>query len=540
MKQSLLGILFLTAGVYSFGQMTMTSSAMIDPADCNCYKLTDGATNDVGAIWSPVQIDLTNSFDMTFNIFAGFTDGEADGMVFVLQQNPSGVGDVGNKMGYRDVAPLSVPAISAKSFAIEVDTWNSSPTVVTDIASDHIGVEFNNSNEHDLGGPYPISNIEDGLYHTFRVVWDPGFQVITVFLDGSFVFAYNGDIVNSIFTGNPMVYFGWTAATGGVPGTHRVCMYRNADFSEDLTSVCPGFPVTFTDNSTSNLNNIQGYSWDFGDGSPLDMSQSPSHTYTTPGTYTAKLYMTDISGCDDSAEVTITVLPDLVIDVVGVDISCFGDKNGEATATSQNGTGPYTYLWDDVLTQTTQTATDLSPDILYSVTVTDNLGCEGTGTVTISGPTEIIITGIVTYDDGTSNGGVDATITGGTLPYTSTVWSNSATTEDISGVTAGTYTLTVTDANGCTKDTTFNVVSSVGLDELTETLFEVYPNPSHGMIQIKGEGAYRVIISDAAGRVVTDKSLNGNATLNLEADKGVYFVQLIQEERRQTVRLVLE
>jgi hypothetical protein len=102
------------------------------------------------------------------------------------------------------------------------------------------------------------------------------------------------------------------------------------------------------------------------------------------------LVMTDASGCTDNSTLNITVLPDLIVNVAGTDITCFGDGDGQAVATSSNGTGPFNYLWDDVLAQTTQTITNLGA-ATYNVTVTDNLGCVGTGTVTINEPTELTV-----------------------------------------------------------------------------------------------------------------------------------------------------
>jgi len=617
MKRTLLTLTF-TSVIGAFGQMTMTSSTML--GTCDCYQLTANAAADKGAVWSPAQIDLTSAFDMTFNIYVGAADG-ADGMAFVLQQNATGIGDFGATLGYRDVAPASVPPISLKSLAIEVDTWNSSPAVVTDVGdavNDHMGIESNGSNEHNLGGPYLIPNVETGTYHLFRVMWSPSLMVMTAFLDGAFVFAYNGDIITNIFTGNPLVYFGFTSSTGGAFNEHRVCIYRNAGFTTDITSVCSDSLVSFTDNSTSDLNIISSYSWDFGDGSALDFSQNPTHSYASPGTYTAELTMTDASGCPDIATVNITVLSDLIIDVTGTDVTCFGDIDGQALASPQNGTGPYSYVWDDPSLQTTQTATNLAPFATYTVSVVDNLGCTGTGSVminepleftlsmtrtdalcfdssdgsataitvngipqftflwddlsaqttqtagnlpagtysvtaidsngcvatgmiTINAPTEMFITGIVTYDNGTSNGAIDATITGGTSPYTNTDWSNTATTEDITGLASGNYTITVTDANGCTKDTTFSVKSSVGLNDLSSIGFEIYPNPTTGSFQVKGSGYYTILITDAAGKIVMNINGTNNTTIDLSVfEKGIYFVQIEKDEIQFIEKIIVQ
>lgn len=619
MKKSLLAF-SLGFSALGFGQMTMNSSAaLLVPGACDCYRLTTTAAGIKGSIWSPGTIDLTASFDMTFNIYAGNPIDElyaGDGMVFVLQQNATGIGDAANALGYKDVLPAASPPISAKSIGIEIDTYNNSPAVATDIPSDHIAINSNGSNDHNVLAPIAIPNIEDGLYHEFRVIWSPTLTLLTVTLDGAFIFAHTIDLTNTIFTGNPIVHFGFTAATGGSTNEHRVCSYRNAAFTSDLTSVCSDLPVSFTDNSTSDLNLFTDYTWDFGDGSPLDFNENPTHSFTTPGTYTVELIMTDASGCTDNATVDITVLPDLVIDVTGTDITCFGDGDGEATATSQNGTGPYSYLWDDVLAQSTQTITNLGT-ATYNVTVTDDLGCVGTGTITIAEPTElfvdihgpdvscfggsdgvgtaiamggtgaytylwddalaqttdvasglsagtytvtvtdangctasdtytvgqpseIIITGLVTYDNGTTNGAVDATIVGGTLPYTSTVWSNSATTEDISGLGSGTYTITVTDANGCTKDTTFNIKSSVGLEDAPEAGFVIYPNPTNGQFQIQLMGDYQIIIHDAAGRIVFTQIASDDTNINLNAEAGVYTIEVIKDKQSYFQRLVIQ
>jgi PKD repeat protein len=619
MKKSLLAFALGFSAV-SFGQMTMNASAsMLVPGTCDCYRLTTNASAVRGAIWSPGMIDLTQSFDMTFDIYAGNPSDEfyaGDGMVFVLQQNPTGIGDFANAIGYKDNVPLNSPAISGNSLGIEIDTYNNSPSVFTDIAADHIGINSNGSNDHNIYPPVAIPNIEDGLYHEFRVIWSPTLNLLTVTLDGTFIFAHTINLTSTIFGGNPMVYFGFTSATGGSFNEHRVCSYRNAAFTSDLTSVCSDLPVSFTDNSTSDLNIFTEYAWDFGDGSPLDFNENPTHSFTTPGTYTVELVMTDASGCTDNSTLNITVLPDLIVNVTGTDITCFGDGDGQAVATSSNGTGPFNYLWDDVLAQTTQTITNLGA-ATYNVTVTDNLGCVGTGTVTIAEPTEltvdihgadllcfgdsdgvgtaiavggtgtptylwddalaqttsaasglsagtytvtatdangctaidtytvsqpseIIITGVVTQDNGTTNGGIDATVVGGTTPYSSTVWSNSAITEDITGLGSGNYTITVTDANGCTKDTTFNIKSSVGLTDVSGSDFVIYPNPTNGQFQIQLMGDYQIIIHDAAGRIVFTQNALDDTNVNLKAEGGVYIVEVIKNNQSYFQRLVIQ
>ena len=77
--------------------------------------------------------------------------------------------------------------------------------------------------------------------------------------------------------------------------------------------------------------------------------------------------------------------------------------------------------------------------------------------------------------NGASTGAIDLTVTGGVSPYTY-VWSNNATTQDISNLAAGTYTVTVTDANGCTKTTSATITQPSALDLSVQTT----PAPCHG------------------------------------------------------------
>jgi hypothetical protein len=204
MKKSLLAF-SLGFSAFSFGQMTMNSSAtMLVSGDCNCYRLTTTTPPDRGAIWSPGTINLTAPFDMTFNIYAGNPADEfyaGDGMVFVLQQNATGIGGYANSLGY--ALPAGTPAISAKSLGIEIDTYDNAPSVATDIASDHIAINSNGSNNHNILAPVAIPNIEDGLYHEFRVIWSPTLTLLTVTIDGAFIFAHTIDITNTIFYGQP-------------------------------------------------------------------------------------------------------------------------------------------------------------------------------------------------------------------------------------------------------------------------------------------------------------------------------------------------
>ncbi|MFK8039696.1 MAG: T9SS type A sorting domain-containing protein, partial [Crocinitomicaceae bacterium] len=180
------------------------------------------------------------------------------------------------------------------------------------------------------------------------------------------------------------------------------------------------------------------YSWDNG-------ATTASISNLAPGTYVGTA--TDANGCTTVETITITEPTVLTSSVTSTsDATGFGVADGSATVTANGGSPAYTYLWSDG--QTTATATGLAAGT-YTVTITDTHGCVTTETVVIGEPTAL--TSTISSTDVLCNGGNDGTatitVTGGVSPYTY-LWSNGATTASLTGLTAGTYTVTATDANG--------------------------------------------------------------------------------------------
>ena len=464
MRALLLFIAFGASLMNASAQLVLDGSAT---GSCDCYTITN-STNQAGSVWSPTTIDLSNPFDFTFEVNLGVDDvWGADGMVFALRQSGTASGTLGNGMGYSGITP---------SIGIEIDTWNSSPTVATDIVSDHIGMNSMGGVEHDLVAPVAIANIEDGVYHTFQITWDPVTDEMEAILDGVSIFTYTGDIVALFFGGSPDVYFGWTGGTGGVDNVQSVCMYRDADLTADLLTACVDQEVSFSDISTSDLiydgDEAVTWDWDFGDGTTSAL-ENPTHTYTATGTYTVTLTITDISGCSDTETLDITITDPLSLTMTHTDITCFGLDDGTGTATPTTGTGPYTFLWDDPLTQITGTATDLGP-ATYNVVVTDATGCTGTGSVTIVEPAELIIDDITTTDElCASDGTITITASGGTpaLEYSIDGGGAFSPSGSFTGLAAGIYDIVVRDANGCEviSTATVNTGTSVVIDDITVT-----------------------------------------------------------------------
>jgi hypothetical protein len=170
------------------------------------------------------------------------------------------------------------------------------------------------------------------------------------------------------------------------------------------------------------------------------------------GTYT--LTVTDANNCKQSVSATVNCgSATLSVTANGTNVTCFGNNDGSATALASGGTAPYSYTWNTIPVQTTSKAVGLTAGA-YTVTVKDASGSSKNASVTITSPTELITSLAATSVTSClgSDGSIAATISGGTAPYTYS-WNTGASTSVITGLTVGTYTLKLTDANGCQKTT---------------------------------------------------------------------------------------
>jgi len=201
--------------------------------------------------------------------------------------------------------------------------------------------------------------------------------------------------------------------------------------------------------------------------------------------------ITDDVGCIlNSANYTITNLPgDLTLLSLNITNENCLDGTGAIDIEIINGDPPYSYAWSNAAI--TQDITGLSAGI-YSCTVTDNLGCEVlTGDQNVfnqGGSLSATTNAIVDEVCGDGTGSIDINTVGGTSPYTYS-WDNGGSTEDISGLSAGAYILTITDDNGCVLDYVENVQNlSPGFTvAITSTTDEVCGDGS-GAIDIATSG----------------------------------------------------
>jgi gliding motility-associated-like protein len=224
--------------------------------------------------------------------------------------------------------------------------------------------------------------------------------------------------------------------SGGVTSVNNVGCFGNATGNIDITIVGGTTPYTFN--------------WSNGSTNE-DQQNIPAGNYS--------VVVTDANNCTYSVSAVVGQPVAALSSILSVqqNVNCFNGNNGYATSSVSGGTTPYTYNWSN---GSTSSSIDSLTAGVYELTVTDANGCTTTDSVEVMQPAAalnasyIMTSAVFCY--GGSDGAVDVTVTGGTMPY-NYQWSNGTTSEDLTGVSAGNYTVTVTDANGCL----FNLIATV-------------------------------------------------------------------------------
>ncbi|MCI5054701.1 MAG: T9SS type A sorting domain-containing protein [Flavobacteriales bacterium] len=185
---------------------------------------------------------------------------------------------------------------------------------------------------------------------------------------------------------------------------------------------------------------------------------SPSgKVFTTSNTYLDTV--SSANGCDSIININLTVSNVFANLVSTSNVNCNGDNDGSATVLGSGGVAPYTYLWPASAGGGTNSSVNFLAAGDYIVTVTDANNCSATDTVTITEPSAIVPIVSVTSNyngndiscPGASDGELSVSATGGIPGYTY-IWQPGNTTTIVSGLSAGPWRVTVTDAFGCTAE----------------------------------------------------------------------------------------
>ncbi len=471
-----------------------------------CYELTPAAQFKTGSIWSLNKVSLTNSFEITGKLNFGSISNGADGIAFALQPVQNTATGVGAGLGVGFINP---------SLVVEFDTFRNG----YDPFYDHVAIIRDGVADHGAGStlsaPVQIKagsfNVKNNSWYDYKISWDAPTQTLSVEIDCDLRISYTGDAINDIFGGDPNVFWGFSSACGGKFNSHKVCVDASTLFKIEDTKICEG------DTATINLPSV-GTNYSLNSFRPttgiIDAS-APNPTFSQ--TITTQYIITYEGSCNTQVEDTFTVEIDAapVVDL-GKDTTACGPinitldaKNAGSTylwstgATSQSisstTTGDYevivtnatgckgydtlnigqstslnvslgkdtafcgvfnltldaqnngsTYLWGDGSTQQTLNTTVAG---LYFVTVTSVGGCVGIDSINVTSSNQLIVE--LGTDTSLCQG--NNIILDADNPGTNYLWSTGATTQTLTVLTAGTYFVEASTANGCIGRDTITV-----------------------------------------------------------------------------------
>lgn len=302
----------------------------------------------------------------------------------------------------------------------------------------------------------------------------------------------------------------------------------DVDAGVDQT-VCTGTAVTLSGAGAAS------YAWDNGVVNGASFTPAlGSITYTVTGTGANTCINTD------QVVVTVTSADDASFTSTNI---CEGGVNVVSGILVPGGTFTYDGTDASTIDASTGVITGGVVGTTYNITYTTPLSaCQSTSApVAVTVFANPVVSGVVTNDDGSTNGAIDVTVTGGTSPYGAT-WDHGPTTEDVTGLGASTYGVTVIDANGCFDYETFVVISTVGInDNPLTTMLSIYPNPTSGMFTIVLPGDFVMNVTDSRGRLVVQKSGVDNMVVDLDLfESGLYFVHVVQGENSIVKKIIKE
>ncbi len=273
----------------------------------------------------------------------------------------------------------------------------------------------------------------------------------------------DGAVTLTVNTGTPPYTYQWsngamTQNISGLIGNTYIVSVTDATGCSQTASATISSPTAMSSASSSSAASCTSNN---GTATVSTTGGTPGYTYTwntipvqntqtatglAPGPYMVSI--TDTNGCMITETVVVAASTAISATTSSTPAICLAD-NGTATVNATGGTPPFTYSWNTIPAQTTQTAINLAAGG-YSVTVADSNGCTSVQTVTVTAGGSIAAT--VSPTSATcaigNDGSATANPTGGTNPYTY-LWSNSQNVQTAINLIPGTYTVSISDANGC-------------------------------------------------------------------------------------------
>ena len=387
-------------------------------------------------------------------------------------------------------------------------------------------------------GSYCVTVIDNNLCGTTACIDvapnQPTVEVVTT--DVTCAGDNDGTLTATASAGTPPYEFMWsTGATGPTlvnqpAGTYTVTVTDNNGCTASASgtvsdadaitgqiigdaTVCPGVPDAFLRIAPMGGTGTYTYVWSFNGNTGQGIGPLGAGTYSVT--------VTDENGCTLVDDFVITETPAVIIDGEVMDAACAAVNDGSISTTVSGGVPPFTYAWSTGAN--TPGITGLAPGD-YSVTVTDRDGCRSDRVFTVGQGEELDLDGEITSVDcnGDNTGAIDLSVVGGAPAGTTYNWSNGATTQDLAGLAAGLYSVTVTAPSGCMATAGFFVVQPAPIDvtlgvtpvdcggESTGTITAMASGGAGGYTYNWSTGATTPTITNLAAGVYTVTVTDGN------------------------------
>ncbi len=208
------------------------------------FTLTPDIKGVAGSVWNGFDESVDKDFEVSGKMYFGDREDGADGIVFVMQTNCISGGRVGSGIGYGN--------LPGPSLGIEFDTYENNPLTGDfdnkDPEFDHIAIQKNGSVDHGstnaLTQPVQMhatkTNVEDGAWYDYKIVWDASTKTITVFFDNVLRATLPIDLKKDVFNNNDFFYWGFTSATGGSSAANSVQINERELFFLPNSLLCKG------------------------------------------------------------------------------------------------------------------------------------------------------------------------------------------------------------------------------------------------------------------------------------------------------------
>jgi len=471
---------------------------------------------------NPYMLDVLNNElifaakDSAIGVELWKTDGTPAGTILLGDLNPDPVGTASNSFPQLPYISDGVMYFTATDNINGWQIWRTNGTVsttqrLTSIPHDTI---FNNSYK-----PYAVNALSNTIINFVALgdavgeeLWKYSLNPVTIAnTTGNTTLLCNGDMNGTIDVeisggvGDTSCYtYAWNdpsitglSATGLGAGAYQLTV-----------TDCVGFTVTTTVMivepaamvlATTPLNDVLCFGGSDGSAMVSVTGGVGPYTYLWQSGETTEtavqlsggissVTITDTNGCTDITTVMLNEPTPVVASASAGTAGCFGGSNSSASANGSGGTGTYTYAWDNG--ETTQTAVSLTGGD-HTVTVTDANGCSSFTTVTIltSAPFEFVFSTVDATCPGTANGSATVSPTGGSGMAYTYLWSSGDMTDTAANITGGTFTVTVTDSNGCTGE------AAVIVENPTISIAQLNPASCGG----GADGQAEIVVTSTSG-----------------------------------------